>query len=133
MAEQSEKISVNAEPARQQPLDVPIFVPLVDIYQVADGTVKLEVELPGATSGDVDLRVEKGVLTITADGRLPEVPGDFKRTHEGFQAGRYERAFALSDEIDREKIECSLIDGVLTVTLPRAASAQTRKIEVKQG
>ena len=132
MTEKKDSIEVHAEPSRRQ-TESEAYTPLVDVYEEADGTTVLEVEVPGALPDKVDVRVEKGVLTITADGRLPEMGSDYTATFRGFEGGEYYRAFALSDEIDRERIESSLSNGLLVVRLPRAAAAQTRKIEIRQG
>ena len=106
--------------------------PLVDIYEDGDTTV-LVAELPGAANENVDVKVDKGLLTITAEAPL-ETPGEpYIQTYGGFTGGRYYREFALSDEIDRDKIEAEFADGVLTLRLPKAAAAQTRKIEIKGG
>ena len=129
MAEKK-KMKVKAGPVEQQ-VGEDTFAPLVDIYEAQDGATVLAVEVPGATSDSVDIRVEKGVLTICADGGRVEPEGNYRRTYAGFVTGQYFRAFALSDEIDRDKIEASLVDGVLTVRLPRAAAVKTRKIEIK--
>lgn len=107
------------------------FTPLVDVYQKEDGTIVLEAEVPGATSESVDVRVDKGVLTIEADGGPPPVGESYSETYRGFGGGTYFRTFALSDEADRQRIDASCRDGVLTVTLPRAAAAETRKIQIK--
>jgi HSP20 family molecular chaperone IbpA len=107
------------------------LAPLVDIYQTEDGTSVLVVELPGASEESVDIRVERGVLTVSAEADLGGAGEGYSRTYTGFVGGKYFRAFALSDEVDREKIEASLTDGVLSVRLPRAAAAKTRRIEVR--
>jgi len=130
---QNKNVKVHAEPARPRAADEESLVPLVDIYELADGTTVLEAEVPGAAPESVDVRVDKGVLTIAAEGKLPDAGEDYAETYVGFAGGRYFRAFALSDEIDREHIEAGLADGVLTLRLPRAAAAKTRKIEIKPG
>jgi HSP20 family protein len=107
------------------------FVPLVDIYEAEDGTTMLLAEVPGAKSESLDIRVDKGVLTLRADAALPETGDEYAPTYTGFVGGEYFRAFALSDEIDREGIEASLENGLLTLKLPKAAEAMTRKIEIK--
>lgn len=111
------------------------FSPLVDVYEAQDGTTMLLAEVPGASADTLDIRVDKGVLTIGAEATLPEVSGEgeYARTYTGFVSGTYFRAFALSDEIDREKIEASLHNGLLTVRLPKAETARTRKIEISEG
>ncbi|MDY6914095.1 MAG: Hsp20/alpha crystallin family protein [Planctomycetota bacterium] len=131
MAEKKEKMTVHAGPVSRRQEDS--FMPLVDIYETADGMTVLESEIPGAKPESVDIRVDRGVLTISASGELPEMSEAYSRTYTGFASGEYFRAFALSDEVDRDKIEASLSDGVLTVRLPKAAAAQTRKIEIKEG
>jgi HSP20 family molecular chaperone IbpA len=131
MATEKEKISVRPATQAGREAEEEAFAPLVDVYQKDDGTIVLVAEVPGAAADSVDIRVDKGVLTIEATANVPQPEGEFTRTYTGFVGGRYFRAFALSDEVDREKIDASLADGVLTVTLPRAAAARTRKIEIK--
>jgi len=131
MAEKNEK-KVQVTPGRvQQGSSENTYAPLVDIYETSDGTTMLVAELPAADPASVDIRVEKGVLTIAGQANLPELTGEYARTFVGFGGGSYFRAFALSDEIDREKIDASFNDGVLTLRLPRAEAAQTRKIQIK--
>ena len=48
-----------------------------------------------------------------------------------YASGDYERTFVLSDEIDAEKIEARLKDGVLRLTLPKAAAAQAKRIQLR--
>jgi HSP20 family molecular chaperone IbpA len=132
MSENKSDMPVKKGVTRRDPQENDL-VPLVDIYETADGTVYLEAELPGANRDTLDIRVEKGVLTIAAEAEVPSPGAEFTATYRGFESGRYFRAFALSDEVDRDKIEAELSDGVLKVTLPRAASAATRTIQIKQG
>ncbi len=129
--EQKDMTKVEASPLdrrREQPVT---YRPLVDIYEDEQENVILVADMPGATDESVDVTVERGVLTITAEAPL-EAPGEgYSQIYAGFGGGRYLREFALSDEIDRERIEASLSDGVLTVRMPRAAAAKTRRIKIK--
>lgn len=124
------KVSVHA---RATPKDraEDALAPLVDIYEEKDGTTVLLAEVPGAAPKGLDIRVNKGVLTIEAQAPPAEPEGDFTRTYTGFVGGTYFRAFALSDEIDRENIVASLEDGLLKLRLPRAAQTKTRRIEIR--
>jgi HSP20 family protein len=131
MSESSDNVKVNAQPTSPEARSEDTYSPLVDIYEEADGTTVLVAEVPGAQSGSIDLRVDKGVLTVAADGTGEEPAGNYARTYTGFVRGRYFRAFALSDEVDRESIQANLDHGVLTIRLPRAAAAKTRKIEIQ--
>jgi HSP20 family molecular chaperone IbpA len=128
---EKKQVQVNVDPARMDYED-DAYTPLVDILQEQDGTTVLVAEVPGATQDSVDIRVEKGVLTISADGRREPLGEDYSPTYTGFVTGQYFRAFALSDEVDREKIHASLTDGVLRVRLPRAEAVKTRKIPIRE-
>ena len=86
--------------------------------------------MPGVDEKSIDITLEKSVLTLL--GRVEQ------ETHEGYcaayveyEAGDYERAFTLSDEIDRDRIEASVKNGVLRLTLPKAEPVKLRKINVK--
>ena len=130
MSEDKGKLKVHVNPAAARASENAL-TPLTDIYQTPDGTTVLVVEVPGASPGEVDVRVDKGVLTIRAEGAVPEAPEGYGRIYAGFTGGEFFRAFALSDEVDRDRIEASVSGGLLTVRLPRAAAAQSRKIEIK--
>ncbi len=131
MAENNKKVKVHAS-ATARGATPDALRPLVDVYESPDGSqTVLVAEIPGAAPNSTDVRVDKGVLTIAADAGGTEHDEKYVRTYTGLARGEYFRAFALSDEIDRDKITASLSDGVLTVHLPRAEQAKTRKIEIK--
>jgi len=132
MAKKDEIRKVEASQASED-VGQDVYTPLVDIYELEDGTTVLEAEVPGASRDSLDIRVDKGVLTIAAEAPPAEPGESYVPTYVGFGGGKYYRAFALSDEIDRDRIEASMAGGVLTLRLPRAAAAQTRKIAVKGG
>ena len=132
MAEKKNKLRVNVEPANIQPGE-DALAPLVDIYQEEDGMTVLVAEVPGATQKSVDIRVDKGVLVLSVDGRRESPKEPYTQTYTGFVCGQYFRAFALSDEVDRDQIEASLNEVLLVMRLPRASAAKTRKIKITQG
>jgi len=124
------KMVVTAGRAKPRP-DENSYAPLVDIFETDDGTIVLVAEMPGADQDSIDIRVDKGVLSIFAEAPLEEPEGEYARTYAGFSGGQFFRAFALSDEVERDRIEAAYENGVLTVNLPRAAAAKTRKIAIK--
>ncbi len=130
MAEEKKQIKTIVQPAENEPLEN-AFCPLVDIYEQADGTTIMLAEMPGALPDSVDIQVDKGVLTIAAKCGRQEFSESYARVFTSFETGEYFRAFALSDEVDRDKIVAKLEDGLLKLTLPKAAAVQKRKIEIK--
>lgn len=107
------------------------FVPRADIYEVDDQIV-IVADVPGANEKSVEVTLEKNVLTINAYVDLPEMEG-YSLVFAEYEVGDYQRSFKLSDEIDRDKIQATIKDGVLRLYLPKAAAAQARKINVKAG
>lgn len=106
-----------------------VYRPLTDIVETDEG-VTLMLEMPGVAPDDVDVTLEKRVLTIRGKVR-PTSPEKLRLAYAEYGEGDYERSFTLSDDFDPEKIGAEVSHGVLTVTLPRAAEAKPKKIAVK--
>ncbi len=103
--------------------------PAVDVTE-EDGTYKVVAELPGMSGDDVEVEVHGGVLRLSADREEEREEGEDDVHLRERRFGRFERAFRLPEHVDAEAIEASMKDGVLTVTVPKAASEQPRQIEV---
>jgi HSP20 family protein len=107
----------------------PVFVPPSDIYETRDNIVVLA-EMPGVAPDGVDITLERRVLTIRGRGAGNE-PAGYQRVYNEYADGDYERVFTLSENIDRDRIEATLKDGVLHLVLPKAETAKPRRIELK--
>jgi len=105
------------------------FVPRADIYE-NDSEIIVLADVPGANEKTVDITLEKNVLSITAYVE-PAIPSGFEVAYAEYEEGDYQRSFRLSDEIDKDKIEAVVSDGVLRLRLPKSQGAKTKKIEVK--
>ena len=103
------------------------FIPRVDIYETEDGIV-LKADMPGVGEESVDITLEKNVLTINGYVE-PEEREDYCLTYAEYRVGDYQRSFTVSNEIDQDKIEATLKNGVLTLNLPKAVPT-TKKIGV---
>ncbi|MEW5424064.1 Hsp20/alpha crystallin family protein [Amorphus sp. 3PC139-8] len=106
-----------------------VYRPDTDIYETEDHVV-LVADMPGVAPADVDVNLERRVLTIRGHVHRQAHDG-YRRVHAEYGEGDYERVFTLSEEIDRDRIEASHKNGVLTLKMPKAESAKTRKITVK--
>lgn len=108
-----------------------LFNPPIDIYETPDGLV-LYADLPGVNADGLDLQVQDNRLTLF--GRIQPTDMDgLTIVHQEYQMGDYLRSFILSDEVDHDRIQAKLSNGVLRVELPRAARAKPRRIEVSPG
>jgi HSP20 family protein len=106
-----------------------IYIPRADIYETHDDVVVIA-DIPGADEKSVDITLEKNVLTINAYP-LDYQPEGYTTVYSEYGMGDYQRRFVISNEIDQEKIEASVKNGVLHLRLPKAGPAKTRKITVR--
>lgn len=111
--------------------DAPGWTPPVDLYETSSEFV-LTAELPGLSRDDIEIHAEDTRIAIRgsrAAGPSRDIPCEqFHRIERGH--GRFSRTFALPEPIDLDAISADLKDGVLTVTIPKAASRPARRIEV---
>ena len=91
--------------------------------------VQLRFDLPGVDRGSIDVTVDRGVLTVSAQ-RTEETGADEKLITRERVTGSFTRRLYLGDTLDADKIEAAFDDGVLTVRLPVLATAQPRKVEI---
>jgi|PlaIllAssembly_1097288.scaffolds.fasta_scaffold77214_2 HSP20 family molecular chaperone IbpA len=106
------------------------FVPKTDIYET-DNEIIVLADIPGADEKKVDIALEKNILSINASIEPVRMSG-FDLTYAEYEEGDFQRSFRLSGEIDRDKIEASVSDGVLRLTLPKAKQATSKKIAVRK-
>jgi len=91
--------------------------------------VQLRFDLPGVDAESIDVTVDRGVLTVSAQ-RTEEAGEDEKLIARERVTGSFTRRLRLGDTLDSEKIEAAFADGVLTVRLPLVETAQPRKVEI---
>jgi len=103
--------------------------PAVNLWEAGD-VLYLEAELPGVRHEDIEVNAVGSELTLhgrrgPGDGEQPA----YHRQERGL--GEFTRVLALPVEVDADKIEATLKDGVLTLKLPKAEAARARKIKVR--
>ena len=106
------------------------WAPSVDIKE-SDQAFTLLADIPGVDPKDIEISMEKGVLTIKGERNTENVEeGDNYRRVER-QSGTFYRRFTLPDSADAEHIEAHGKNGVLEIVLPKLEKVQPRKISVK--
>lgn len=107
----------------------PTFRPRCDIAETERGLV-LVADMPGASAEGLDISLERRELTIRAEVE-DHPPEDMSPLYREYEVGDYERRFTLSGDFDADAIEASLANGVLTLTVPKAAEPEAKRIAVK--
>lgn len=107
----------------------PVYTPAIDIFET-EKEITLLADMPGVKANDLTIDLREGVLTLT--GRASNVSSE-KETDvvREFKPGTFHRQFTLSEAVDQAKIEATLKDGVLRLTLPKVEKARPRQIQVK--
>jgi HSP20 family protein len=135
MAEETKAMEVQKEelPAEEteRTRDCRCFIPRADIYETSDNIIVM-VDMPGIHEDNIDITLEKNILTINGYTD-PEPPAGYSLAYGEYEIGDYERSFRVSNQINRDGIEAAYKDGVLSLTLPKAEEAKSRKIAIKPG
>ncbi len=105
-----------------------VFIPQTDIFE-RENDIVVMADMPGVDENNVDIHVEKNVLTIS--GKVTPTPREgMTVNYAEYETGDYERTFTLSSEIDVNRISASIKNGVLHITLPKSEETLPRKIKV---
>lgn len=96
-----------------------------------EGAYHIELDVPGVQRENVDVTLDKGVLTISLERKHEESENTRKGWREERLYGKVTRAFTLPETIDSDNISAEMKDGVLHVTVIKLPAAQPRKVEIK--
>ncbi|MDQ5987729.1 MAG: Spore protein SP21 [Syntrophus sp. SKADARSKE-3] len=105
-----------------------VYIPKVDIYETKTSIV-LIADMPGVDEKTVDISLEKNILTIKGSVAATNLEG-YDLVYTEYATGDYQRAFSISDEVDKDRIEATVKDGVLKITLYKVEQAKAKKIAI---
>jgi len=108
-----------------------VMLPPADVFEDAEG-ITLQLDMPGVGKDRLNLQANKNTLLIEGNARI-EMPQGMEALYADVRSTLYRRSFVLSDELETDKTEASLKDGVLTVRIPKRAEVRPRRIEVRAG
>ena len=106
------------------------WVPAVDIHEEKERFV-LRADLPGVSPDDIDVNMENGVLSLA--GQRSEESSDEIDGLKRFErvSGKFYRRFNLPETADAEGISARCANGILEISIPKAARVQARRISVE--
>ena len=105
-----------------------VYSPGVDIIERKEDILVLA-DIPGADEKSVDVALEKNVLTIYARVEAG-IPENQRLTLMEYGLGDYQRSFTLTDEVDQDRIQATVKNGVLKLILPKVDNVKTKRILV---
>jgi HSP20 family protein len=108
------------------------FVPPVDVYEDQHKIV-LKLEVPGLKDEDLDIQVEKNVLTVRGERKFEkeEKEENFHRIERRY--GTFFRSFTLPTTVNAENVKAGYDAGVLRIELEKRAEAKPKQIKVQIG
>jgi len=122
MAEQNTRDEENRE-------EQPALVPPVDVLEDESG-ITLYADLPGVPKERLDVRIDAEALIIEGEMGL-EMPRGMEATHIEVSLPRYRRVFTLSKDLDPERMQAELRNGVLKIHIQKAEHAKPRRVEIR--
>jgi len=102
--------------------------PDCDIFETEDA-YKILFDLPGIEKEDITVKVEKDVLSLTAESKKQPVES-YDCDHEETEFTGYQRAFNMNGIVNTEKIDANYTNGTLTLTLPKKEEQKTKEIKI---
>ena len=104
------------------------FQPDADIYETKD-SLWLKADMPGVDEKSVSVRLDEGVLTIEGNVALDDYQ-NISPVYSEYRVGNYRRRFSVSNQVDVERIQGKMVNGVLHLELPKAEKSKPRQISI---
>ncbi len=103
--------------------------PLVNVTEDAEA-YHLRAELPGVIAKDLSITVTGRTVALSGERKIEAEPGASYHRRER-RSGTFDRTLTLPGEVDSAKVDATLRQGVLALTLPKAQAAKPHQIQVK--
>ena len=106
------------------------WAPRVDIRETDDALL-VQAELPGIEKKNIHLDMKDGVLTLSGERRYEKDVKEENVHRVERTYGKFSRSFSLPRNVDADKVEATMNDGVLEVRLPKRESAKPKEITIR--
>jgi len=104
-------------------------IPLADIYETED-IYSVKLEMPGISKENLDIVIDDDELKITAESSAEEHNENLK--YAEFRAKNFSRTFRVGNDVDRNRIDAKLENGILALTLHKSEAVKPKKITINQ-
>lgn len=106
------------------------FVPSLDMYETADAVI-VKTALPGMNAADVEVTVEKGVLTISGESKKVHEVDEKNYYRKEIRSGSFFRQIPLPVSVNEDAVTAEFEEGILNVTCPKIDAPKAKKVSVK--
>ena len=106
------------------------FVPAMDVYETKSA-VMVETPLAGMSPKDVEVSVEKGILTIQGENKKEHEVEEKNYYRKEVRSGSFYRKVELPKAVKEDKVTAEFEDGILKITCPKAEPGVSKKVAVK--
>ncbi len=106
------------------------FIPAMDVYETQDAVI-VETPLAGVRPEDVELSVERGVLTVQGRSNKEHEVEEKNYYRKEMRSGSFFRQVALPVPVKEDKVSAEFQDGVLKITCPKTAPLKAHKINIQ--
>jgi HSP20 family protein len=104
--------------------------PRLDVREL-DHAFVVEADLPGMKLEDITVSLENNALVIAGERKATWSNDEGRPTHRELSYGAFQRALTLPTAVNADQVEATYTNGVLTVTIPKAAEARTKRIAIQ--
>ena len=129
MTEQQDTTATGTRTTPATDEQVRAIQPAVDIFEDELG-ITVQADMPGVSRDGLEVHIDKDALSIQGQAEI-DIPEGMEPLHADVRSTLYRRSFSISSELDGEKVDASLKDGVLTLRIPKREQYKPRKIEVR--
>jgi HSP20 family protein len=105
------------------------WVPAVEVKET-ESEIVLRAEVPGLRAENLDVQVTRSAVSISGEHRYEKQAEDKGYFHSEFRYGKFQRIVPLPSKVENEQVKAEFKDGILTLTLPKAADERRQVFRV---
>ena len=101
----------------------------IDVIE-QEGVLKIRAAIPGIDPNELEIQVEKNVLTIRGEVKHEVESDDVKVYRREVSYGAFSRSVRLPENLDLDKVEANFKNGIVTISLPRVPEEKPKTIKI---
>lgn len=116
-------------PSENGGFDQVAFIPAAEMYETPN-TIELKLEVPGMEAKDLDVQVTEDAVAISGERRSETMTQERGMTRSEFRYGKFQRVIPLPGRVQNNQVRADYINGVLSLSLPKAEDEKRKAVKV---